>query len=499
MDNFEEIAAFLHNFDRNALGFVESVFPWGEEGTSLANYEGPDDWQRSVLQDISEGLSWDEALRIAISSGHGAGKSALVSWVILWGMATRANTKGVVTANTDVQLRTKTWSELSKWFALAEVLHPLFELTATALISRDENRRSSWRFDRITWSEKSTEAFAGLHNQGSRIVLIYDEASAIPDIIWEVSEGALTDSDTEILWLCCGNPTRSVGRFRECWGKFQELWRRHKVDSRTVRITNKDQIARWAKAYGEDSDFFRVRVRGEFPRVGSMQFIGNEVATAALHREAFATYWDPLIMGVDVARFGDDKSVICFRRGKDARTIPWRKLSGVDTRALASIIIEEAQRHQPDAIFIDEGGVGGGVVDNLKFLKLPVIGVSFGSSPDRSMAGADGQVAYANKRAEMWGYMRDWLSLGAIPNDTELYDDLVTIQYGFRAIHGVDCIQLEKKEDIKRRGYPSPDLADALALTFALPVQPSDHRDKLRARSDHQVDYNPFASCWKLE
>lgn len=496
---FIKLAEHLHGYSRNWLGLVQDMFPWGQPGTVLQDKDGPDDWQRQLLKKIDDGLDWNKALQIAVSSGHGVGKSALVSWIILCAMATCVNTRGVVTANTDSQLRTKTWVEVSKWFNLAPILHPLFEMTLTALMARDPTRRSQWRFDRITWSENNTEAFAGLHNQGSRIVVIYDEASAIPDIIWEVTEGALTDSDTEILWVVCGNPTRSSGRFRQCWTKFKRLWKTFTVDSRTVKITNKAQIAEWLRAYGEDSDFFRVRVRGAFPRVGSMQFISDQLSREASVREPVSSIWDPLVFGVDVARFGDDKSVIAIRRGRDARTIPWHVFSGADTNTLALKIIELATALSPDAIFIDEGGVGAGIVDRLKFLKLPVIGVQFGGSPERTTGKVEGAVAYANKRAEMWGLMRDWLAGGCTPNNTELHDELTNIQYGYTMIHGQDCIQLEKKADMKKRGTSSPDAADALGLTFAFPVMPSDHTDQLKRKPKHQASYDPYANAWTSE
>lgn len=507
---FAKIAEYLHQYERDPLGFVMDVFPWGQEGTSLANQDGPDTWQVEILVTIGRCLDWDEALQIAISSGHGVGKSALVAWIMLWGLTTRVGTKGVVTANTDNQLRTKTWVELGKWYQLAEVLHPFFQLEGTSLHSRDERWAQQWRFDRITWSEKNTEAFAGLHNKDKRIVLIFDEASAIPDIIWEVSEGMKTDGNTEILWLVCGNPTRSVGRFKECFYRFKSSWRTKKVDARTAKMTNKKLYASWISTYGEDSDFVRVRVRGEFPRVGSLQFISDAVARAAATREPIATIYDPLIMGVDVARFGDNSSVICFRRGRDARTIPWEKLSGADTNTLALRVIELYQKYQPDAVFVDAGGVGGGVADRLRYSRLPIKDVIFGAAADGANATSEhGMVVFANKRTQMWGAMRDWLGPapnhlgemlpgGSIPNDIELIDELTSVQYGYTLLHGRDALILEKKDDMRKRGVASPDLADALCVTFAFPVLKSDHSDKLRSKASHQNDYNPFASSWEI-
>jgi hypothetical protein len=508
--SFIKIAEYLHQYERDPLGFVMDVFPWGQEGTTLVDQTGPDTWQTEVLVTIGKCLDWEEALQIAISSGHGVGKSCLVSWVILWGISTRVGTKGVVTANTDNQLRTKTWVEIGKWYQLAPILHELFQMEGTSIHARDEKWAQQWRFDRITWSEKSTEAFAGLHNKGRRLILIMDEASAIPDLIWEVSEGMKTDGNTEILWLACGNPTRSIGRFKDCFTRYRSMWRTKKVDARTSKITNKKLYDGWLRAYGEDSDFFRVRVRGEFPRVGSLQFIPDELARAAAIREPVATIYDPLIMGVDVARFGDNISCIAFRRGRDARTIPWVKMSGVDTNTLALKVIELYKQYQPDGVFVDAGGVGGGVADRLRYARLPIKDVIFGATADgQNHNTEEGMVVYANKRTQMWGAMRDWLGNvpnplgdmlpgGAIPNDIQLIDELTSIQYGYTLLYGKDAIILEKKDDMRRRGVPSPDLSDALACTFAFPIMKSDHTDRLKQKPSHQNDYNPFAECWNL-
>lgn len=473
-----------------------AAFPWGEVGTDLALHPGPDTWQIQILTEIKDGLrTMQGAIQEAVASGHGPGKSALVAWLILWALSTFADTKGVVTANTEVQLRTKTWPELAKWHRLFIARH-WFNFTATALYSADPDHEKTWRVDAIAWSERNTEAFAGLHNQGKRIVVIFDEASAIPDVIWETTEGALTDADTEIIWCAFGNPTRNTGRFRECFGRYRHRWHTHQVDSRTARLTNKTQIQQWIDDYGEDSDFVRVRVRGVFPRAGSMQFIASDVAEAAMtdEREVSGTLEDALIFGVDVARFGDDQSVIYFRRGRDARSIPPIKLRGVDTMTLAARVMDEAKNRQPDAIFVDGGGVGGGVIDRLRMLHQPVIEVQFGGKPDRSQNSQDGQVIYANKRAEMWGLMRDWLRGGWIPNDLDLLADLTGVEYGYVLKDGLDAIQLEKKADMKKRGLASPDSADALALTFAYAVAPSDHSRIISGKPRHQVDYDPLAS-----
>lgn len=497
-DPEEDLIQHLGALADDPLGFVMFAFPWGEAGTELENQTGPDEWQKRVLENVGSGLSPHKAMQQAVASGHGIGKSALVSWLILWALSTFEDTKGVVTANTEVQLRTKTWAELAKWYRLFIAAH-WFNFTATAIYSVDPKHEKTWRIDAIAWSERNTEAFAGLHNQGKRVILLIDEASAVPDIIWETSEGALTDKNTEIIWCAFGNPTRNTGRFRECFGRFRHRWHTQQVDGRISKLTNKEQITQWIADYGEDSDFVRVRVRGIFPRAGSMQFIPSDLVEAAQssERDVAVTVMDPLVMGVDVARFGEDATVIRLRRGRDARGIAPIKLRGVDTMTVAAKVAELAAEHRPDAIFIDGGGVGGGVVDRCRFLRLPVVEVQFGGKADRAVASSSEGIVYANKRAEMWGTMRDWLKGGMIDEDVDLAADLTGVEYGYTMLEGRDAVILEKKADMRKRGLSSPDNGDALALTFAYPVQPSDHTNRLQApKRTGSQDYDPMAAAW---
>ena len=452
--------------------FVRWAFPWTDPG-ELEHEAGPREWQVTVLRDIKAALlaggDVQGAIRIAVASGHGIGKSALVSWVILWALSTMPLTRVVITANTGDQLRTKTWPEVSKWFNLCLTRH-WFKFEATSIARRSSAGSKEWRCDAATWSENNTAAFAGLHNKGRRIVLLFDEASQIADRVWEVAEGAMTDEDTEILWLAFGNPTETTGRFRECFagGRFAHRWHPRQIDSRQVPGTNKAEIAKWVADWGEDSDFVRVRVKGEFPRGGSMQFIDSDTAQAATLRPVAASVRQPLIIGVDVARFGEDQTVIWFRRGPDARMIPPIKLRGADTVAVASRVTEQAIEHNAQAIFVDETGVGAGVVDMLRGMLRDrvVVGVNNGGKADRYLHSSD-MPATANKGAEMWASMREWLKTGGVPRDSELVAELCGRQYGFNP---KSEIQLERKEDMKKRGLASPDCADALALTFAYPV-----------------------------
>lgn len=445
------------------LAFVQLAFPWGQPGP-LLNRE-IETWQVELLTHVRDGLlTIGDAIRAARASGHGIGKSAIVAWLILWAMS-KKDTRGVVTANTENQLRTKTWPELAKWFRIF-AYRDRFKLTATALFSSNPQHEKTWRIDAVPWSENNTEAFAGLHNEGNRILVIFDEGSAIPDIIWETTEGALTDANTEILWLVFGNPTKNTGRFRECFGKLKHRWNNKQVDSRTVSITNKQQIEQWATDYGDDSDFFRVRVKGQFPRASSMQFMPGDLVAAARTRVIVPETGMPLVGGVDVARFGDDQSVIALRRGFNARSIPWVRLRNADTMKLVGVISELHALHRVDMWFVDGGAMGPGVIDRMRQLHIPVIEVGFGNKPDRpDLTGS--RLPSHDKAAEMWGYMRDWMRGGALPDEQEIEDDLTGREYGY---DNHNAVMLERKRDMKARGLASPDNSDALGLTFAYPV-----------------------------
>jgi hypothetical protein len=370
----------------------------------------------------------------------------------------------------------------------------MFKLTATAIYSVDEGRERTWRIDLVPWSEHNVVAFQGLHNEGKRLLMIYDEASSIPDGIWEAGDGCMTDAATERIWCVFGNPNLPKGRFRECFpgGRFAHVWKSRGVDSRSVSFTDKGELERWVKEFGEDNDFVRVRVRGVFPRIGSMQFIDDDVATEAQRREVVVHVHEPFLVGVDVARYGDDASVIYCRKGRDGKSVAPLVFRGVDTMTLAGKVAEVYATYRADGIFVDGGGTGGGVVDRLRQLHVPCFDVQFGGKPDGYgfMVGDQGSL-YANKRAEIWGNMRAWLKDGSIAEDPELHQQLTNVQYAFNA---QNAIQLEKKEDMKKRGVSSPDIADALALTFAMPVM----RSEFAGREGPQQpmvkhEYDPYA------
>lgn len=462
------------------LKYVLAAFPWGRG--ELAGFDGPEDWQRDVLVLIGDLLKdgkigIEEAIQIAVASGHGIGKSALVAWIILWALSTLEDTKGVVTANTENQLKLKTWAELAKWHRLAINSH-WFDCTATSIYSKDKAHEKTWRIDMVAWSERNTEAFAGLHNKGKRILLIFDEASAIPDKIWEVSEGALTDSETEIIWCNFGNPTRNIGRFRECFGKFKHRWQTRQIDSRSVRITNKGQINKWIEDYGEDSDFVRVRVKGTFPKASSDALFGPDEIDEAMARAYKPGEFDyaPTVLGVDVARQGDDSSMIARRQS--LVVWPLRPLRIPDNVLVAAQVSMDMDEHKADACFVDTtGGYGTGVVDSMRQTGHDPIEVYFnGSAIDKR---------YFNKRSEMYFALSKWVKAGgALPYDPELKEELLAHTYSFQG----DKFRLCDKDDVKELVGRSPDRSDAVALTFAYPVA----KKSPLPSAQNQRDYNPY-------
>lgn len=491
-----DLFSWLASVRGDPLAFVMGAFPWGEPGTVLENSTGPEDWAKDLMNRIRDGIiDLNSAIQEAIASGHGIAKSATVSHLVLWAFCTFPDTRGVVTANTETQLKTKTWAELGKWFNLTFFAREHFSLTATGLFSKDPDRERTWRIDMIPWSEKNPAAFAGLHNKGKRLLLVFDEASEIPDIIWETAEGALTDADTEIIWLAFGNPTRNSGRFRECFpgGKFERQWHHLQIDSRTVRITNKKRLQGWIDAYGLDSDFVRVRVLGEFPRKGLMEFFSAVEIDEAMSREVYIQRTDPLALGVDVARFGANDSVLFFRKGRDARTIERQRYSGLSTVELSDRVALAHDSFRPDGIMIDGGGVGGGVVDIVRNKRLFCYEVQFGGKDViyNTTFGNTGE-RYANNRAAMYGACRAWLKTGCLPADPELKRQMLAIRYTF---NNRDEIILERKEDLTDEdgnGISLDDI-DALCLTFAHPLAANTNAGgDFPHKPEVQSEYNPY-------
>lgn len=465
------------------LSFTMFAFDWGRDSSlrvvklqppwsdAYDTEHGVEAWAAEFMAGIGaevrknafDGSTPVPPVRRAVTSGHGVSKSASTAMLVNWIMTTRPNARGVVTANTAPQLSSKTWAEIAKWLKRS-VFSSWFSISTGAASMRmtQVDAPEAWNCVGQTAAEERVESFAGLHAADSSPFYVFDEASAIPASIWEVAEGGLTDGEPFI--FAFGNPTRTSTKFHECFTAQRRRWVTTQVDSRTCQLTNKALLQQWIDDYGLASDFVKVRVLGEFPSASTLQFISRDLAEDAAARPTPSSRGEIVVVGVDPARFGDDESVIYTRAGRDARTVPPIKLRKVDTMTLASRVAEHVNflrgAGQLVTLNVDGGGVGGGVVDRLRSIGYTVNEVGFGTR-------ALDPRKWANRRAEIWGAMREWLKVGAIPNDRELIDDLTGVEYGYTA---TDALLLERKESMKARGLSSPDAADALAITFAVPV-----------------------------
>lgn len=454
--------------------FVMFMFPWGKKNTPLEHHAGPRRWQRKVLREMRDHIASNnevtsaelfQVLRDATVSGRGVGKSALVSWLILWMLTTRIGSSVIVSANTENQLRTVTWGELTKWVAMSLNSH-WWEPSATKLVpaswltelvERDLKKGTRyWGAEGKLWSEENPDGYAGAHNYDGMMV-IFDEASGIPDSIWGVAEGFFTELIRDRYWFAFSNGRRNTGRFFECFHLMRNFWKHRQIDARTVEGTDKKVYGQIIESHGEDSYEARVEVYGEFPTEGDDQFISPLLVDDAMRRPRWNDTTAPIIIGVDPAR-GGDQTVIVVRQGRDILDI--KRHADADTMIVVGKVIEAIEEWNPDLTVIDEGGLGYGVLDRLKEQNYKVRGVNFGWKSKNPRV-------WLNKRSEMWGSMKEWLKTASIREDKRLKSDLTAPK---RETDSSGAMQLESKKKMRARGLPSTDSGDALAVTFAFSV-----------------------------
>jgi hypothetical protein len=473
----------------NPLAFVMLLFPWGVKGTPLEHFSGPRKWQREVLQDIANHIKQNggkidfDTLREAVASGRGIGKSALVSWLVIWMLSTRIGSTTIVSANSESQLRKVTWAEITKWLAMGLNSH-WFEVSATSLqpakwltelVERDLRKGTRyWGVEGRLWSAENPDAFAGVHNMDG-VLVIFDEASGIDDAIWAVTAGFFTENTPNRFWFAFSNPRRNTGYFYETFHSKRDFWNTKVVDARTVEGTDKAVYQQIIDEYGPDSAQAHVEVYGQFPSAGDDQFIGANTVDEAMKRVKYQDLSAPIVIGVDPARFGADATVIAVRQGRDIVKIIRHR--GDDTMTVVGYVIDAIEEYKPTLVVIDEGGLGAGIVDRLKEQRYKIKGVNFGNK-------SKNPIMYGNMRAQMWGDMREWLKTASIPNDRFLKTDLIS---PMMKPDSRGTIFLESKKDMKSRGLASPDAADAIAVTFAFPVA---HRGEYNARTTTRRTYS---------
>ena len=499
----QQLLLKMLSFEDDPLAFVLYTFPWNQPNSPLEHSNGPRQWQIDALIEIRDHLRSNRAkvrqdltpelLKMARASGRGIGKSAFVAWIALWLFSCVPSSTIIVSANTEAQLKGTTFPEIKKWATMAVnnrwfdyqmmSINPA-EWLVTALRETTKLDAAYWSITARLWSEEAPDAYAGAHSQRGMAVL-FDEASGIPSCIWSVAQGFFTDKTVHRVWLAISNPRNPSGEFFECFYGNRDQWRSDNIDGRTVSENDHQLYESIISQYGEDSDQARVEVYGQFPRQGDYQFIGRGDVDDAIHREVFTDPGAPLLMGVDPARYGDDSAVIAYRCGRDARTIPFERYKSCSITELAEHVARGIERYRPDGVFIEGDGVGGGVVDVLKAAGFKVIEVKTGG-------GAQDVQMYGNHRTEMWGRVRDWLPNGSLPDNKELADDLCAPTYDF-TLKGQ--LKLEPKDKMKKRGFSSPDWADALAMTFSKIVSRTDRgtsRGMKRKRVAQHVDCDIF-------
>jgi phage terminase large subunit len=411
----------------------------------------PDEWQQDFLNAVASGER-----KISIRSGHGVGKSTTASWAMLWFLLTRYPVKVVVTAPTSAQLYDALFAELKRW---VKELPPTIQDLLDVKQERIELKASSTEafISARTSRAEQPEALQGVHSEN--VMLVADEASGVPEAVFEAAAGSMSGHNA--LTILLGNPVRSSGFFFETHNRLKDEWWTKRVSCEDSARVSQEYIDDMKSRYGEESNAYRIRVLGEFPRSDDDTIIPMELLESAKHRDTRAYEDAPIIWGLDVARFGSDSSVLCKRQSNVVHTLErWRNL---DLMQLTGAVVAQYEacdhKSRPAEILVDSIGLGAGVVDRLMELKLPARGINVSESP--AMGGT-----YLNLRAELWHKAKAWLEKRdcKIPNNEDLIGELATVRYTFTS-NGK--IKIESKDDIRKRGLKSPDMADAFVLTFA--------------------------------
>lgn len=436
------LKAIVSSYVDDPVGFVRDILG----GT-------PDPWQEGVMRDVASGKR-----RISVRAGHGVGKSAVCAWLSIWHMVTRYPQKTVMTAPTAGQLFDALFSEVKYWInKLPEPIKALFTTTSEK-VTLNASPEASFISARTSSADRP-EALAGIHSEF--VLLIVDEASAVPEAVYESAAGSMSGDNACTILI--GNPTRNSGMFFRTHHALAAEWKTYHVSCLDSPRVARDFVKQIADTYGPDSNAYRVRVLGEFALREDDTLIPAELVDSAMARDVALNDQDPLVYGIDVARFGDDRSVVCKRRGNVV--VDFKTWQGLDLMQLTGAIVNEAKVDGPAEICIDSIGLGSGVADRLREvmgeLKLDI------RVRDVNVSEASAMNPQAAKlRDELWLSVKDWLNARTcrVPKLDELRQELVAPTYAFTSNGKV---KVEGKAEMKRRGMRSPDMADALCLTFA--------------------------------
>lgn len=430
---------------------------------------GGDPWEKQ--EEILEAVR--DHRRVAVRACHGVGKTKVAAWVALWFLYCHKNSKVITTAPTWHQVENLLWREIHAAHAASRI--PLGGKVLQTQIELDK------QWFALGLSTDKPERFQGFHAED--ILLIVDEASGVEQYIFDAAEGFLTSIGAKLLLI--GNPTQLSGEFYNAFRS--PLYHKIHISAFDSPNLKAGKIVRpylvtpeWVEdkrlKWGETSPLWYSRVLGEFPEQGDDTLIPLAWIEAAQQRWFTEQDGGPVELGVDVARYGSDSTVIVVRRGSKASVVA--QIYGQDTMKVTGKVIDALRQTGASIVKVDEIGIGAGVVDRLREQRYPVQGMN------TSEAAYDKE-RFANKRAEWYWGLRERFQSGdiAIPPDDELASQLASLKYKFDSR---GRIQIESKEDMRKRGLPSPDKADALMLAFAgTGLNPVDERirDLLREAS----------------
>lgn len=411
----------------------------------------PTPYQQEALQALARGER-----KMSIRSGHGTGKSTFASWAMLWFVMFKFPNKVVVTAPTTGQLFDALFAELKKWITeMPKTLQPLLNVKSdrVELIAAPSEAFISARTSRA----ETPEALAGVHSEN--VLLVVDEASGVPEPVFEAAAGSMSGHSATTLLL--GNPTRSSGTFYESQTRMAGSWWVRRWSCLESPLVSDEFVEEIKLRYGEESNAFRIRVLGEFPLADDDTIIPIHLAEAARDRDIEVPQDTKPVWGLDVARFGTDKTALAKRTGPVITEI--ERWQGLDLMQTVGRVKAEYDAMpfslRPTEILVDSIGLGAGVVDRLRELGLPVRGVNVSEAPSMGKT-------YQNLRTELIFKLRGWLEErgSKIPHDDQLIAELTSIRYSFGSS---GKMKAESKDDMRRRGLSSPDLADAVCLTMA--------------------------------
>ena len=410
----------------------------------------PQKWQAQALDAIAKHD------RVAIKSGHGVGKTAFESWVVLWWLMTHYPCKVAVTANSAHQLSDVLWTEIDRWARnMPQAFKDLLEFKSDKISLK--GAADSFAVARTSRRE-NPESLAGFHSP--HMLFVVEEASGVPNVIFETASGALSTPGAKI--IMCGNPTRSDGYFYDAFHGDREKWHCITVSCEEGEYVDPKFIDDMAEKYGDESNVFKVRVLGEFPTQSDDVLLPLHLIEDAVTRDVEAGPTTPVVWGLDVARFGADRSALAKRQG-NVLIEPIKTWQNKDLMELAGIVLSEYDAvpysQRPQAIYIDAIGLGAGLADRLRELDMPAVAVSVSET-------ASLKDRFNRLRDELFWGAREWFEARDchIPDDGTLMAELSGIRYKYLS---TGKLKVESKDEMKRRGQRSPDVADAFVLTFA--------------------------------